>query len=301
VRMSTIPTQYGESVVLRLLRQDTGPIDLEATGMPPAVFTKFSRVIESPHGIVLVTGPTGSGKTTTLYGALQRLNSPSVKILTCEDPVEYRIGGINQVQVNEKIELTFARVLRSFLRQDPDIILVGEIRDEETAQIATRAAMTGHLVLSTLHTNDAASTPSRLLDMGVPGYMIGSTLLAVVSQRLVRLICRYCTKPYKPTTEEMAWVQHFHGGEIGASNFRKGKGCTRCNGVGYSGRVGIYEILEMDAELAAAIHDGSPSEFERVARKTLGNDTMERRAVELVLTGETTPAEAMTVVSSTEV
>jgi MSHA biogenesis protein MshE len=298
VRMSTVPTQYGESVVLRLLRQDTGPIDLEATGMPPEVFAKFCRVIAAPHGIVLVTGPTGSGKTTTLYGALQRLNEPAVKILTCEDPVEYRIGGLNQVQVNDKIDLTFARVLRSFLRQDPDIILVGEIRDEETAQIATRAAMTGHLVLSTLHTNDAVSTPSRLLDMGVPGYMIASTLLAVVSQRLVRLICRYCAKPHAPTTEEMAWVKHFHKGEIGQANFRRGKGCTRCNGVGYSGRVGIFEILEMDADLATAIHDGDPTEFERAARLSLGDATMERRAVELVLGGETTAAEAMTVVAT---
>jgi MSHA biogenesis protein MshE len=298
VRMSTIPTQYGESVVLRLLRQDTGPIDLEATGMPRAVFGQFDKVIRSPHGIVLVTGPTGSGKSTTLYGALQALNEPSVKILTCEDPVEYRIAGINQVQVNEKIELTFARVLRSFLRQDPDIILVGEIRDQETAQIATRAAMTGHLVLSTLHTNDSASTPSRLLDMGVPGYMIGSTLLAVVSQRLVRVICRYCSKPYTPSTEELAWLRHFRGEDLNEANFRKGKGCTRCNAVGYSGRVGIFEMLTMDEELASAIHDGDPSKFEGTARRVLGRNTLENRAVDLALSGETTVSEAMTVVTA---
>src|SRR5258706_5641563 len=301
VRMSTVPTQYGESVVHRLFRQDTGPIDLEATGMPPDVYAKFSKVITEPHGIILVTGPTGSGKTTTLYGALQKINEPGVKILTCEDPVEYRIGGINQVQINEKIELTFARVLRSFLRQDPDIILVGELREQEPAQFGPRAGMTGHLVLSTLHTNDAASTPGRLLDMGVPGYMIGSTLLAVVSQRLVRVICRYCTKPHTPTTEEMAWVKHFVGDDTSEAKFRRGKGCTRCNGVGYSGRVGIYEMLEMDSELAAAIHDGNPTVFERAARKALGRNTMERRAVALVLAGETTVSEAMSVVTSTEV
>lgn len=299
IRISTMPTQFGESVVMRILIQNQGIRDREDSGMPAYVYKKFDKAINSPNGIVLVTGPTGSGKTTTLYGALGRLNKPSVKILTCEDPVEYRIPGINQVQVNEKIDLTFARVLRSFLRQDPDILLVGEIRDEETADIAVRAAMTGHLVLSTLHTNDAISTPTRLLDMSVAGYMIASTLLAVVSQRLLRVICRYCTQPYTPSIEELEWLKHFLSEDLLAqANFRHGKGCTRCNGVGYSGRIGVYEIMEMTAPLAAAIHQADIKLFEKVAREQMGNNTLERNTLELVLKGETTVAEAMTVVTS---
>ncbi len=300
VRMSTMPSQHGESVVLRVLMREGELIDLEKTGMPAPVLASFRRTLTAPHGIVLVTGPTGSGKTTTLYGALQRLNGPGVKILTCEDPVEYRIAGLVQVQINEKIELGFARVLRAFLRQDPDILLVGEIRDQETAQIAARAAMTGHLVLYTLHTTDAVSTPGRLLDMGVPGYMIASTLLAVISQRLMRLICRYCTEPYAPRPEELQWVGHYAGGEVAQAKFRRGKGCTRCNGAGYSGRTGVFEIVEMTAPLATAIHGGEPREFERVAREQLGRDTVGQRALDLVLAGETTIAEAMRVVTSAE-
>jgi len=265
------------------------------SGMPAPVLAAFDRALQAPHGIVLVTGPTGSGKTTTLYGALQKLNNPGVKILTCEDPVEYRIPGLVQVQINEKIDLGFARVLRSFLRQDPDIMLVGEIRDQETAQIAARAAMTGHLVLTTVHTNDAVSTPARLLDMGVPAYMLASTMLAVVSQRLLRLICRYCIEPYSPRPEELEWVRHYAGGETPQAGFQHGKGCTRCNGVGYSGRTGVFEIIEMTATLAAAIHGSDPREFERVAREQLGGNTIGHRALELVLAGETTIDEAMRV------
>ncbi|MEO7558020.1 MAG: ATPase, T2SS/T4P/T4SS family [Gammaproteobacteria bacterium] len=299
IRMSTMPTQHGESVVLRILMQNQGLRSLETSGMPAQVFQKFDRAIKSPHGIVLVTGPTGSGKTTTLYSALGRLNHPGVKIMTCEDPVEYRIPGISQVQVNEKIELTFARVLRSFLRQDPDILLVGEIRDEETAEIAVRAAMTGHMVLSTLHTNDAISTPSRLLDMGVAGYKVASTLLAVVSQRLLRVICQYCSEPYTPAIEELEWIKHYlSDDELAHARLRHGKGCTRCNGVGYTGRTGVFEIMEMTAPLAAAIHKGDLVLFEKTAREQMGNDTLERRALELVLKGETTIVEAMTVVTS---
>ncbi len=302
IRMSTMPTQHGESVVMRILMQNQGLLKLETYGMSAQVLRKFDRAIKSPHGIVLVTGPTGSGKTTTLYGALGRLNHPGVKILTCEDPVEYRIPGINQVQVNEKVELTFARVLRSFLRQDPDILLVGEIRDEETVEIAIRAAMTGHMVLSTLHTNDAISTPSRLLDMGVAGYKIASTLLMVVSQRLLRIICRYCSEPYTPSVEEMEWIKHYLSeDELAHAKLRRGKGCARCNGVGYTGRIGVFEIMEMTAPLAAAIHKGDLVLFEKVAREQIGNDTLEHRALELVLKGETTIVEAMTVVTSIDV
>ncbi|MDO9449330.1 MAG: GspE/PulE family protein [Rugosibacter sp.] len=301
IRMSTVPTQFGESIVMRLLSQGKGLLDLESSGMPTDLLSKFDSTIKSPHGIVLVTGPTGCGKTTTLYGALEILNQRNVKILTCEDPVEYRIAGICQVQVNEKIDLTFARMLRAFLRQDPDILLVGEIRDQETAHIAARAAMTGHLVLSTLHTNDAVSAPSRLLDMGVPGYMIASTLLGVVSQRLLRVICTYCSESYHPSHEELEWVKHFLGDDLSQVDFRHGKGCSRCNGIGFSGRTGVFEMLEMTTQLSATIHRGDPIQFEQEAREHLGNNSIERRALNLVATGQTTIAEAMTIASSVEI
>lgn len=298
VRMSTIPTQFGESAVMRLLVQNRGLLELPNIGMPPELLVRFQKLIKSPHGIVLVTGPTGCGKTTTLYGALEKLNQRNVKILTCEDPVEYRIPGIRQVQLNEKIDLTFARMLRAFLRQDPDILMVGEIRDLETAQIAARAAMTGHLVLSTLHTNDAVSAPGRLLDIGVHGFMIASTLLGVISQRLVRLICTYCSEPYEPDNEEYEWLSHFFGKDMRHGNFRHGKGCARCNHIGFSERTGVFEMLEMTAQLSQAIHRGDPTSFVRVARESLGDNTIERRALDLAVTGKTTIAEAMTVVTS---
>ena len=295
IRMSTMPTQFGESVVLRLLRQDTVRKSLSQI-MPARACELFEKAIRAPHGIVLVTGPTGSGKTTTLYAALEQLNRPSVKILTCEDPVEYRIAGISQVQINEKIELSFARVLRSFLRQDPDILLVGEVRDNETADIAARAAMTGHMVLSTLHTNDAPSTPLRLLDMAVPGYMIASTLLAVLSQRLLRQICTRCAEPATPPADELAWFRHHVGEEEQSlAKFMRGRGCVRCNGVGYSGRRGVFEIFEMTPVLAEALHRGDPMTFDRLAREQIGPHTLVRNALEMVLAGQTTIAEAMTV------
>jgi len=295
IRLSTMPTQFGESVVLRLLRQDAVRKGLRQM-MPARVCEIFERVIRAPHGIVLVTGPTGSGKTTTLYAALAQLNQPSVKILTCEDPVEYHIAGISQVQINEKIELSFARVLRSFLRQDPDILLVGEIRDDETADVAVRAAMTGHMVLSTLHTNDARSTPLRLLDMAVPGYMIASTLLAVLSQRLLRTICSYCAEPATPTPEELAWFRHHAAAEeYATAKYTHGRGCARCNGVGYSGRRGVFEIIEMTAPLAQALQSQDPMEFERLAIEHMGPNTLVRNALDMVIAGETTIAEAMTV------
>jgi MSHA biogenesis protein MshE len=266
--------------------------------MPQRARKAFERALSAPHGIVLVTGPTGSGKSTTLYAALEMLNKPDVKILTCEDPVEYRLVGINQVQVNEKIDLTFARVLRSFLRQDPDVLLVGEIRDNETADIASRAAITGHLVLSTLHTNDAATTPLRLLDMKVPGYLIASSLLAVVSQRLVRLICPNCAIAADPPPEHLEWFRsRVSPQELSLAKFRRGKGCVRCNGVGYFGRRGVFEVVEMNQQLALAIQRADPSEFERLAREQIGTYTIERNAHELVLTGETSISEAMAVTS----
>ena len=300
VRLSTIATLFGESAVMRLLIQSQGLRQLEGSGMPEDVLKRFKKIIHAPHGIVLVTGPTGSGKTTTLYGALGILNQRNVKIVTIEDPVEYRIAGVNQVQVNEKIELTFARMLRSFLRQDPDILLVGEIRDQETAQIAARAAMTGHLVLSTLHTNDAASTPGRLLDLGIPGFLVASTLLGVVSQRLLRVICSDCARPYQPSTDELAWASHHFGADLRNVNFRKGAGCSRCNNTGFNGRIGVYELLEMTSALSSVIHQGDPAAVEVAARKLLGTNSLAHNALGLVAKGETTIAEAMGVVASAD-
>ncbi len=300
VRLSTIPTPYGESVVMRLLYQSDGPVSLDKAGMPPDLIRDFTKIIKLPHGIVLATGPTGCGKTTTLYAALEILNQSSVKILTCEDPIEYRLAGISQVQVNEKIDLTFSRMLRAFLRQDPDIILVGEIRDIETAQIAIRAAMTGHLVLSTLHTNDAVSTPGRLLDMGIPGYLIATALRGVLAQRLLRVNCSYCSEPYHPDHDEMEWVRHFPDIDLAHANFHHGKGCDRCNGSGFGGRTGVYELLEMTPPLSAAIHSGDSVFFERVARESLGKGSIEHRTLKLVLDGKTTVAEAMNVAMSVE-
>ena len=300
VRLSTIATLFGESAVMRLLIQSHGLRQLENSGMPEIVLKRFKKIIRAPHGIVLVTGPTGSGKSTTLYGALGILNQRNVKIVTVEDPVEYRIAGINQVQVNEKIGLTFVRMLRSFLRQDPDILLVGEIRDQETAQIAVRAAMTGHLVLSTLHTNDAASTPGRLLDMDIPGFLIASTLLGVVSQRLLRVICHDCSGPYEPSTDELAWASHHFGADLQKINFRKGAGCSRCNNTGFSGRVGVYELLEMTRALAAIVHQGDPAAVESAARDLLGTNSLAHNALSLVAKGETTIAEAMAVVAAAD-
>lgn len=295
IRMSTMPTQYGESIVLRLLRQG-GKRKRIADLMPAWASEGFLKAVQAPHGIVLVTGPTGSGKTTTLYAALEQLNEPSVKILTAEDPVEYRLAGINQVQINDKIELTFARVLRSLLRQDPDVLLVGEIRDAETADIAVRAAMTGHLVLSTLHTNDAPGTPVRLLDMGVPGYMIASTLRAVLAQRLLRVNCTYCTEAYEPEVDERAWLAHHASeDELSLAKFRKGMGCSRCNGVGFVGRRGVYELLEVTQEVTDALLTADPRKIDSLARAQVGRRTLAHGAVSMVLQGLTTAAEAMTI------
>src|SRR5207302_86982 len=206
VRISSMPTQYGETIVMRLLHRAGGLHQLDDLGMSPEMLQRFTSAIHRYTGMVLVTGPTGSGKTTTLYAALNELNKPNCKIITVEDPVEYRLEGLNQVQVNEKIELTFSRVLRSALRQDPDVILIGEMRDVETAQIGLRAALTGHMVLSTLHTRNAASSPLRLIDMGAPSYMVATSVHAVLAQRLVRVICESCAEPYTPTPAEVGWA-----------------------------------------------------------------------------------------------
>lgn len=293
VRISTMPTQYGESIVMRLLSQSGGMLRLDSLGMPAAMLKKFRAIIQRPNGLVLVTGPTGSGKTTTLYGALAELNTPENKVITVEDPVEYRLPGINQVQVNEKIELSFARVLRSALRQDPDIVLVGEMRDHETAQIGMRAALTGHLVLSTLHTNDAVSTPVRLLDMNVPRYMVATALQVVLAQRLVRVVCESCAQPHELTPSEREWLKMELGNEVNAHRYLHGRGCSRCNGTGYRGRTGVYEMLEMTEEVAAAANHQDPAHFMKIAQAQMQGETLRRHAVALVIAGRTTLAEAM--------
>ena len=300
VRISTMPTQYGESVVMRLLNQGGTTLRLDAIGMPRKLVERFRAIVARPNGLVLVTGPTGSGKTTTLYSALAELNSTEKKLITVEDPVEYRLSGVNQVQVNEKIELSFARVLRSALRQDPDIVLVGEMRDQETAQIGLRAAMTGHLVLSTLHTNDAASTPLRLMDMGVPRYMVGSALQAVLAQRLVRKICESCSTTYEITPAERAFMRHELGDTVDTVKYFHGKGCSHCNGMGYRGRTGVYELLEMTRDVVDAANNPDPAHFLRAAAHEMKGETLRRHVVALVVEGRTTVSEAMRISSQVE-
>ncbi len=294
VRISTMPTQYGESIVMRLLNQSGGILNLDRIGMPADMLERFRSIIQRPNGLVLVTGPTGSGKTTTLYGALAELNREDRKLITVEDPVEYRLPGINQVQVNEKIELSFAKVLRASLRQDPDILLLGEMRDQETAQIGMRAAMTGHLVLSTLHTNDAISTPIRLLDMGVPRYMMGSSLQAVLAQRLVRVICESCRAPHVLSPAEQEWISvDLQQDTINQTQFHAGRGCGHCNGTGYRGRMGVYELLEMTKAVVDAAHSEDNAYFIEVAKRQMGGKTLRKNAIDLVLNGVTTVSEAM--------
>ena len=250
LRVSTTPSMHGESVVLRILARDGAVLDFPALGFDKDSLASYLVALERPHGIVLVTGPTGSGKTTTLYASLLRLNSPDSKILTVEDPVEYQLEGVLQVQVKPDIGLTFARALRSFLRQDPDILMVGEIRDLETAQIAVQAALTGHLVLSTLHTNDAAGAVARLMDMGVPDYLLTSTINGIAAQRLVRRLCPECREEYRPSDELLGRLQS--SGEAPSVLYRA-VGCAKCNGMGYSGRIALLEILVVDDEMRRLI------------------------------------------------
>ncbi|QDL56466.1 GspE/PulE family protein [Rhodoferax aquaticus] len=294
VRLSTLPATYGESVVMRLLNQGIGMRRLDAIGMPAAMLARFREVLARQSGMVLVTGPTGSGKTTTLYAALAEINADELKVITVEDPVEYRLPGITQVQVNDKIELTFAKVLRSCLRQDPDVILVGEMRDSATAEIGLRAAITGHLLLSTLHTRDAMSTPFRLMDMGVPSYMVATSLQAVIAQRLLRLNCTECAAAHTPSAQEQSWLDSL---QVGTPTWlpQKGLGCSACNGSGYSGRQGVYELMEMDVELAHKATLADPGDFMRSARERMRGQSMAHHALELVKAGRTTLAEAMRV------
>ena len=299
VRISTMPTQYGESVVMRLLNQASGILGLENLGIPPDMLATLRTVLKRSSGMVLVTGPTGSGKTTTLYAALSELNSTERKIITVEDPVEYRLPGINQVQVNDKIDLSFDRVLRSGLRQDPDVILVGEMRDRATVETGMRAAITGHLVLSTLHTNDAASTPVRLLDMGAPRYMVALSLQLVIAQRLVRMVCESCAVDHPLLPHEQEWLRL----ELGASDHprcKRGKGCSHCNGTGFLGRSGVYEMLEMTGPVVEAASRDDVQYFTRVAREQMAGRTLSRHAAQIAAAGRTTVQEAMRVANQSE-
>ncbi|MCX8017656.1 MAG: GspE/PulE family protein, partial [Rhodocyclaceae bacterium] len=292
--------QYGESVVMRLLNRKSGLLAIDQLGMPPDMVARYRRLVQRTSGMLLVTGPTGSGKTTTLYATLAEINTPEKKIITVEDPVEYRLPGLNQVQVHEKIDLTFGKVLRTVLRQDPDIVLVGEMRDQETAEIGMRAAMTGHLVLSTLHTNDAMTTPIRLLDMGVPRYMVALSVHLVLAQRLVRTICDNCKAAVPLHPNEREWLRYELHDQVDAHAYYRGMGCAHCNNTGFQGRTGVYEFLEMSDALVEATNQDDPALFMAEARRQMAGETLRRDAVRLVLAGRTTVDEAMRVSSQYE-
>ncbi|HDU8579025.1 GspE/PulE family protein [Vibrio antiquarius] len=293
IRMSTLPTQYGESVVMRLLNQSAGLRPLEESGLPPDLLARLRRQLARPHGMILVTGPTGSGKTTTLYGALSELNEPGKKIITAEDPVEYRLPRITQVQVNSKIELTFSRVLRTFLRQDPDIILVGEMRDQETVEIGLRAALTGHLVLSTLHTNDAVDSALRMIDMGAPGYLVASAVRAVVAQRLVRRVCPDCKTEDHLDESRQQWLAGRFPNQV-CTTFYKGAGCQNCNLTGYRGRIGVFEMLELEQEMMDKLRANDAVGFAQAARCSENYKPLLASAMELALQGTVSLDEVMT-------
>ena len=275
VRVSTLPTGHGERAVLRLLDKEAGRLDLSHLGMAPQLLPEFDNLINQPHGIVLVTGPTGSGKTTTLYAALSRLNASTTNILTVEDPIEYDLIGVGQTQVNAKIDMTFAKALRAILRQDPDVIMIGEIRDLETAQIAVQASLTGHLVLATLHTNDSAAAVTRLLDMGIEPFLLSSSLLGVMAQRLVRKLCVHCK-----VSDGTTW---------------RAVGCDKCGFTGYHGRVGVYELLQTTDEIRAQIHNRASEADIRAAAQKVGMKTMREDGNRWLEDGTTTPAELLRV------
>lgn len=295
IRVSTMPVQQGESVVLRLLDQSEGILSLEQIGMPESIMQRFRTLLHRPHGMILVTGPTGSGKTTTLYGALNELNKPETKIITVEDPVEYRLPRINQVQVNHKIDLTFSNVLRTTLRQDPDILMVGEMRDHETVEIGLRGALTGHLVLSTLHTNDAVSSAIRLLDMGAPGYLVASSLKAIVAQRLVRKLCDNCSHTKAPEPEQKLWLSTLNM-DIQSIAFKKGEGCQRCNYTGYKGRIGVFELLQLNESMMIALKNNDTAEFTLAASNSPGYRSLAMAALDYATQGITSLDEVMRLV-----
>jgi type IV pilus assembly protein PilB len=287
LRVSVLPTLFGESVVLRVLDRTVVQLDLNKIGMDPNTLTRIRKIIRRPNGIVLVTGPTGSGKTTTLYSALNELNEISTKIITTEDPVEYEIFGLVQIPVNPDIDVTFANVLRAILRHDPDIILVGEIRDYETAEIAVQSALTGHLVFSTLHTNDAPTAITRLRDMGVPPFLITATVEAVLAQRLVRKICVECRTQFEPSDELLMELQ-LPLAQARKYKFYYGRGCPRCNNTGYKGRCGIYELMDINDDVRDLItSDASVDEMRNLARAQ-GMTSLREAGLKLIFDGVTT-------------
>jgi type IV pilus assembly protein PilB len=292
LRVSTLPTQFGESLVLRVLDRSIVNLDLEALGMPDYIYNFLLEMIERPNGIFIATGPTGSGKTTTLYSCLRKINTIDSKLLTAEEPVEYDLEGIVQVPVNDAIGLTFARILRSFLRQDPDRIMVGETRDVETAQIAIQASLTGHLVFTTLHTNDAPGAITRLIDMGVEPFLISSTLEAVLGQRLLRSICRQCRTTYKPS-ESLLTELGISAQDIGEKQFFYGKGCDACNNTGYKGRKGIYELLRITDPVRELINERAPTVTLKQKAVELGMITLRQDGLRSIFAGDTTVEEVL--------
>jgi type IV pilus assembly protein PilB len=293
IRLSTLPTIYGEKLVLRLLRHDKIVMPLESLGFSKENYRRYMDFLNNAYGMILVTGPTGCGKTTTLYSTLHAVNSAGKNIITVEDPVEYRIDGINQVQVNNKIKLTFARTLRTILRQDPNIVMVGEIRDGETAEIATRAALTGHLVFSTLHTNDAPRAVTRLLDMGVERFLLTSSLVGVVAQRLVRLNCTNCLEPYSPEEEELAFYEKLGGS--GDVSFKRGRGCEKCDYTGFRGRTAIHEVMPVDETMRRLIMHSEDTEEIRRHAVSQGMQTLLQDGINRAVQGLTTLAEVIQV------
>ena len=292
LRVSTLPTQFGESVVLRILDRSAVKLDLETLQMPEEIYDYILQVIEKPNGIFIVTGPTGSGKTTTLYACLNKINTIDSKLLTAEDPVEYEIDGIMQVPVNEAIGLSFAKVLRAFLRQDPDRIMIGETRDLETATIAIQASLTGHLVFTTLHTNDSTGAVSRLVDMGVEPFMISASLEGVLAQRLVRRICTHCRTPYEPD-EALLSRLGLTPYDIGDKTFYFGKGCNECNHTGYKGRKGLYELLKVSDPIRSLINDKAPNVVLRQKAMELGMSTLRADGLRCIFDGVTTIEEVL--------
>lgn len=293
VRMSTMPMVHGESVVMRLLDHSQGLLNFDKLGIPDKVLPPLRQLIKKPHGLLLVTGPTGSGKTTTLYAALNEINAPTTKIITAEDPVEYQLPRINQVQIHEKIGLSFPAVLRTALRQDPDVILIGEMRDKETVDIGLRAAMTGHLVFSTLHTNDAISTVNRLVDMGAEGFLVATSLQAVLAQRLVRRLCPHCRKTHPLEAHDRLWLTQLSVANTDLPEFYQAVGCQECNSSGYKGRMGVYELLIMTPDLASALQNGDMASFIKLATQQQSNQSLTLNALERAKEGTTSLDEVL--------
>ncbi len=293
-RVSTLPTIFGEKTVMRILDKESLQLDLTKLGFDNWSLEQFTRGIQNPYGMIMITGPTGSGKTTTLYSAIHTINSPDINIMTAEDPVEYNLKGVNQLQVNDEIGRTFAAALRSFLRQDPDVILVGETRDLETAQIAIRAALTGHLVLTTVHTNDCPSTIARLLDMGIPPFLVSSALVLILAQRLARRICSDCREPYEADEESLVPYGHVPQG-LGTVMFYRGKGCQTCNFTGMKGRVAIYEVMPISHEVRDLILRNAPTAEIREVAQSQGMKSLRQNALQKVLDGVTTVEEVLRV------